>query len=89
MSEWVKRGGALPNVAELIAELTTPTYTFKNGKFLMEEKEHVKLRLGRSPDLADALAVTFGMVDMPAAVRRGMQSGRQAHAKTEPDEERS
>lgn len=62
MSEWVKAGGWLPNVPELRAELTTPTYTFsKRGRFLIEPKEHVKERLGRSPDLADALALTFGI----------------------------
>jgi len=69
MSEWVKRGGAMPPVPELVGELTTPTYTFVGGKFLLEDKDQVKKRLGRSPDLADALALTFGMVDMPAASR--------------------
>ena len=69
MAEWVKGGGALPPVPELVGELTTPTYTFSGGKFLLEEKDQVKKRLGRSPDLADALALTFGVVDMPAADR--------------------
>lgn len=61
MAEWVKSGGQLPNVPELTAELTTPTYTFVNGRFLIEPKEQVKERLGRSPDLADALALTFAV----------------------------
>lgn len=61
MAEWVKAGGCLPNMPELIGELTTPTYTFLNGKFLIEPKEQVKERLGRSPDLADALALTFAV----------------------------
>jgi hypothetical protein len=59
MAEWVKGGGALPNVPALIAELTTPTYAFKGDKLLIEPKEEIKKRLGRSPDLADALALTF------------------------------
>lgn len=59
MAEWVKDGGWLPYVPELMGELTTPTYTFLGGKFLIEPKEQVKARLGRSPDLADALALTF------------------------------
>lgn len=66
MSEWVKRGGCLPNVPELVGELVTPTYTFVNGKFQLEDKDQVKERLGRSPDLADALALTFALADMPA-----------------------
>lgn len=59
MAEWVKNGGALPDEPELIAELTTPTYTFKGDAILIEPKEDVKKRLGRSPDRADALALTF------------------------------
>lgn len=74
LAEWVKGGGALPPVPELVAELTTPTYTFSGGKLLIEEKDQVKKRLGRSPDLADALALTFGVVDMPAAFRQTVQA---------------
>jgi hypothetical protein len=66
MAEWVKRGGALPNIPELVGELTTPTYSYKEGKFLIEPKDMVKVRLGRSPDLADALALTFALPEMPA-----------------------
>lgn len=66
MAEWVKRGGQLPNIPELVKELTSPTYTFINGKFQLEEKKHIKERLGYSPDLADALCLTFAVVDMPA-----------------------
>ena len=59
MAEWVKAGGALPKIPELIAELTTPTYSFKGDQLLIEPKEKIKQRLGRSPDYADALALTF------------------------------
>ena len=64
MAEWVKAGGALPNIPDLIAELSTPTYTFVGGKFQLEPKDQVKERLGRSPDLADALALTFGIPEL-------------------------
>jgi hypothetical protein len=74
MAEWVKRGGALPQVPELVAELTTPTYTFVNGRFALEEKDQVKKRLGRSPDLGDALALTFAMPDAPAQIA-GLSGG--------------
>jgi phage terminase large subunit len=67
MAKWVKRGGALPNIPELVPELTTPTYTFANGKFVLEDKDLVKKRLGRSPDLADGLGLTFAIPDMPSA----------------------
>lgn len=65
MAEWVKRGGRLPQVPELVAELTAPTYSFAQGQFVLEEKDQIKKRLGRSPDLADALAETFAIDDLP------------------------
>ncbi len=65
-AQWIKGGGWLPTLPELVGELVTPTYTFSpRGKFLMEPKELVKQRLGRSPDLADAFMCTFGMPEMP------------------------
>lgn len=67
MAEWVKRGGGLPNIPALVRELTTPTYTLKTGKFLIEPKDQIKKRLGFSPDLADALALTFAWNEMPAS----------------------
>lgn len=67
LAEWVKRGGCLPNVPEIVAELTTPTYFFHNGKFQIEDKEQIKERLGRSPNYADGLALTFAIPDMPSS----------------------
>lgn len=68
LSKWVKAGGRLPNVPELMAEFITPTYTFSGGKFMLEPKDQIKDRLGRSPDLADALALTFALPDMPGGL---------------------
>lgn len=72
MAEWIKRGGSLPNVPGLVKELSSPTYTFQNGKFKLEEKDQVKERLGFSPDFADALALTFAIPDMPASMIDGV-----------------
>jgi hypothetical protein len=73
MAEWVKGGGALPNIPELVGELIEPTYTFVGGQFQLEEKDQIKMRLGRSPDLADALALTFALPDMPSEVMSRLQ----------------
>jgi hypothetical protein len=67
MAEWVKRGGVLPKCERLKKELCAPTYSFKNGKLILEDKERIKKRLGFSPDIADALALTFAIKDMPAS----------------------
>ena len=65
MAEWIKRGGSLPRSPELAKELTAPMYYFQNGKFRLEEKDQIKKRLGFSPDLGDALCLTFALPDMP------------------------
>ncbi len=69
MSEWVKRGGALPMDPTLAKELVAPTYTFQDGKLRLEEKEQIKKRLGFSPNRGDALCLTFALPDMPRSVR--------------------
>jgi hypothetical protein len=66
MADWVKQSGSLPYLPEMIAELTAPTFFFNKGKFQIEAKEQIKTRLGKSPDLADALALTFAIQDQPA-----------------------
>lgn len=67
MADWIKRGGVLPAIPELVRELSTPTYAFQNGKFRLEEKDQIKKRLGFSPDYADGLALTFALPEMPAS----------------------
>jgi hypothetical protein len=65
-AEWVKNGGSLPNMPELIPEFTAATYTFKDGKLYVIEKAVVKTLLqGRSPDYFDAFCLTFSLPDMP------------------------
>jgi len=64
-AEAIKNGAALPNLPEMVGELTEPTYTFIGGVFVLEEKEQIKARLGRSPDLADAYFQTYAMPEMP------------------------
>lgn len=66
MADWIKRGGTLPAIPEMVGELTGPTYFFHHGKFQIESKDQIKKRLGRSPDLADALALSFALPDQPA-----------------------
>lgn len=75
MAEWIRAGGALPNIPELVQELTAPTYGFKGGKWILEDKDSIKDRLGYSPDLADALALTFAVPDMPAGATQARHPG--------------
>lgn len=61
MAEWIKAGGALPaEETDLASELSSAVYDFNGaGKMRLEPKEEIKKRIGKSPDLADALALTF------------------------------
>lgn len=59
--DWLAtRAVHIPKHDELRAELVAPTYTFlSNGKLKVEAKGELKKRGMRSPDIADALCLTF------------------------------
>jgi len=64
MKEWIEMGGAIPNDTALKQELATPIYWYDNvGRRVLESKDQIKKRLqgAGSPDLADALALTFAL----------------------------
>jgi hypothetical protein len=64
MKEWIEQGGAIPNDTALKQELATPIYWYDNvGRKVLESKDQIKKRLqgAGSPDLADALALTFAL----------------------------
>jgi hypothetical protein len=59
--DWLEtRAVKLPKDDDLRAELIAPSYAFaSNGKIKVESKSELKKRGMRSPDLADALCLTF------------------------------
>lgn len=60
MRDWLGRYGCLPDDRELRDDLVAIEYGFNNaGAILLEKKEDVKSRGYGSPDVADALAMTF------------------------------
>lgn len=60
MRDWLRAGGAIPNDQALKMDLAGPTYEFNAaGKIKLESKDDIKKRGLPSPDVADALAVTF------------------------------
>jgi hypothetical protein len=58
MSAWLK-AGAIPNDAELKAQLVGPEYSENAQGIVLERKEDMRARGLASPDIADALALTF------------------------------
>lgn len=67
VKEWLEQGGALPDDMGLVRELSAPTYEFDRTRsvFKLEPKEDIKERIGSSPDVADALALTFAQPVAP------------------------
>lgn len=68
MRDWIGQGGSIPNLASLKQELATPVYWFDSaGRKVLEPKDEIKKRLqgGGSPDMADALALTFAFPVKP------------------------
>lgn len=60
LKAWMQAGGAIPDIPELKTELSVTEYKFsKRSRIILEPKELIKDKMGKSPDLADALALTF------------------------------
>ena len=72
MAKWLQDGGAIPPDTMLQADLSAPTYGYTTGKGLkiLESKDKIKERIGRSTDLADALALTFAAPVAPKLDQR-------------------
>lgn len=70
MGDWIRSGGAIPpDDMTLRQELATPVFSFDaHGRKCLESKDAIKKRLpgAASPDVADALALTFAS---PVAAR--------------------
>ena len=69
MKEWLE-GGAIPNDPELIADLTNVEYGYRllegRDAIQLERKEDMRSRGLASPDIADALALTFALPVEPS-----------------------
>lgn len=59
VSDWLKDGGSLPE-DEDFREGADVKYKFTSkGKMLLESKDDIKKRIGKSPDVLDALAISM------------------------------
>lgn len=69
--KWLETG-SIPDDEKLIRDLTTPEFMYNRmtGKKQLESKEDIKKRLGRSPDRADSLVVSFAYPVRPEEPER-------------------
>jgi hypothetical protein len=66
MRAWLKSGGAIPSDQELQQQLTNLQYAYNvRNEIQLERKEDLKKRGLSSPDIADALALTFAQYVAP------------------------
>jgi hypothetical protein len=73
MRDWLQIG-AIPDDQQLAAELTGPQYGFSSrDEIQLESKADMKRRGVASPDIADALALTFAWPVMPREFERGIR----------------
>jgi phage terminase large subunit len=72
LREFIKRGGKLPNDAQLKEELLALTYFYNkmSGKIQLIAKDDLKEELGRSPDKADSVALHFYRDVRPMSANR-------------------
>lgn len=69
MREWLRdpNGVEIPDSDELQADLTAPSFKYDSEqRVVLEKKEDIKKRGLRSPDVGDALALTFAFPVRPA-----------------------
>lgn len=76
MAKWIRSGGALPEDRDLKEELTALTYAFQKDQFRLCDKDEIKELIGRSPDKADAVALTFAHQVIKKSPLPGMSSSR-------------
>ncbi len=74
LKEWLKSGGALPQGEEWIEDLCGVRHgrSLVNGRLVLESKEKMKARGLLSPDIGDALAVTFAFEVQPGTEHPGV-----------------
>lgn len=81
MKKWVEDAPCrLPSNPALVADMSAPKYkTSSNGRKLIESKEEMAKRQVRSPDLADAIALTFAENIAPVSAAYEGRGGQPAY----------
>ncbi len=68
--QWLMDGGILPDMPELLGEMTLIEYGFdKSNRLLLESKDMIRKRGLGSPDIADAYALTFAEMVAPKSAQ--------------------
>lgn len=75
--EWLKRDVSIPNIKLLYEELIAIEYGYVTEKKVkLERKQDLKDRLGRSPDYADSLALSFAVLNAQKKTNQRRERGQ-------------
>lgn len=85
MGQWFKDGGVkVEDLDDLHSDLIAPHYTFDSqGRLKLESKDEIKKRYTKSPDLGDALALTFAFKIPNREIKERYGSQRQIQAQSD------
>ena len=85
MRIWLIEGGGLPDDPELRNDLVAPQFSYDaKNRLVLEKKESMKERGLPSPDIADALAMTFAMPVHPRKSPSEMSKIKMSNTKNDP-----
>lgn len=71
MRDWLRDRGGIPDTPDLVDDLLSPLYKFDaSNRIQLEKKEDMKARGLASPDVGDALALTFAAPVAPPDLAR-------------------
>lgn len=71
MREWLRDRGGIPDMPDLVDDILSPLYKFDaSNRIQLEKKEDMKSRGLPSPDVGDALAMTFAAPVAPPDLAR-------------------
>lgn len=78
-ANWLKGDVSIPDINSLHADLIAPQYTYNvKQQLVLETKEQMKKREVRSPDEAEALALTLAIPVTAPQQPKGRRGGRRA-----------
>ena len=61
MRKFLQSDGSIPDDSAIVAELATQTFNMNNDVFTLTSKEQMRKDGIKSPDIADAIALTFAV----------------------------
>ena len=86
MAKCIQHHGSVPDDRDLKRELASVEYSYKGNRLLLQGKDEIRKKLGRSPDSADSYALTFAYPVTPGFLTNQNSYGNKAASGTVRDD---